>query len=594
MKKITIATGLLAMMAAATSCDKYDIYEQEEYGDVLMIKDGGEKALTAYSTDEYAELNITVLKGGHTPESDASCSLRIMTPQDFSDYLDENYGDDHSVLTQVGTEYYTLVNDKGEEVNEIVEKFNGSNDRYFTAKLRLKSRGFADWYYSLTEAQKNATNFVIPIGLYSDDNPINQYGNVLIVNPSVTDPEVACDMASLSFKLDELGRAYLLKGQGFEGWEYRPEVYMTLPCQNPWGFAVRMGDVSKTADLQAVQEAAGNSIMFTGLDVKGKGVAGTEQVYFEDGYLYRADTKSPYEIPSEGKEANTYCPYINFPAGVTKVRIPVVFRLKALIQQRDENGKLIKIEKDAEGNVTNADEAFAEGYTIDPDNDLGVNKGLAMSIPDPKAEKYPVVLWGDNKPEQAIIDRLGIKPCQFFVGCKVVEVPLDLSEDNVSSNDCEPTEGSIGALFDDNLATFFHSGWTVAFEREAKFASYLEIHLDEEINSCFFQIIARSTNPASPKKIHLYYATNLVEDEEGNTDGSDWTYFAEGKNAAKLKAGESMEIGKINKMLQTEDGTCFKYMRFCVMENDKGESLGSPNTKVYWNLAELRMYGKKQ
>lgn len=587
------------MMAAATSCDKYDIYPTE-YNDVLMIKDGGDKELTAYSTDDHTDLPIIVLKGGHTPETAATCTLRIMTDGDFDSYLDDNYGEGHSALTKINPDLYTLIDKNGNEVNSITEAFKGSDDRYLNATLRLKSSKFADWFYALTDEEKNATNYVIPIGLYSEDAPINQYGSYLIVTPSATDPKMTCDMANLSFKLDELGRTNILKGE--YGWEYRPEVYLSIPCENPWGFSVRLGDVAKTTDLDAVQTAAGNGILFQGLSAKPKyGVEGSEEFYFENGYLYgtpndKGKIGAPYFVPNDenGLVANTTIPHVDFPAGVTKARIPLVIKLKGIVQQRDEDGKLIKPTKDEAGNYNNLDVAFGEGWVIDPDNDLNVNKGVGLSIPE-STDKNPCIIWnGEQAPDSASMARLGLTPSQFFVGVNVVEVPLDLSEDNVTSNDCEPSEGSIGALFDDNLATFFHSGWTVAFEREKKFCSYLEIHLEEEINSCFFKIVARSVNPASPKKIHLYYATHLYEDENGNTDQSDWTYFAEGKNAAKLKAGESMEIGKINKMLQTEDGTKFKYMRFCVMENDKGESLGSPNTKVYWNLAELRMYGKVQ
>ncbi len=62
MKKLFIATGLLALMAAATSCDKYDIYD-DQYGDVMLIKDGGDVNMYVYSTDDYADRYISVIKG---------------------------------------------------------------------------------------------------------------------------------------------------------------------------------------------------------------------------------------------------------------------------------------------------------------------------------------------------------------------------------------------------------------------------------------------------------------------------------------------------------------------------------------------------
>ena len=62
MKKVIFASGLLALMAAATSCEKYDIYP-EEFDSVFTIRDSGTKDLTLYSTDEVSEYPFMITKG---------------------------------------------------------------------------------------------------------------------------------------------------------------------------------------------------------------------------------------------------------------------------------------------------------------------------------------------------------------------------------------------------------------------------------------------------------------------------------------------------------------------------------------------------
>ncbi|MDE7110916.1 MAG: hypothetical protein K2O38_03335 [Muribaculaceae bacterium] len=536
MKKLFIASGLLALMAAATSCDKYDIYD-EQYGDVMLIKDGGDVTMDVYSTDDYADRYISVLKGGHSPERTSTATLRVMTEQDFRDYKDQNYGDpEFGGLQMVDPSLFDLLDSNGNISQSIDYTFKGSDDRYFGANLRVKSHDYAEWYRAKSESETSSANFVIPIGLYSETDSVNEYNNVLIVSLNDLDPEVICDVADGTYDIQDLSRRVLIRDAG-KGLVYEPEVYMSIPCKNPWGFAVRIDD-TKAGLVNTFNGDSKNTIVLTALRND------------DDNKRWEL-TDSRLIAKKNGGDEKEY-PVVNFPAGVTKTRIP------------------LKIYLDA----------------IDPDENLDKNLVVPIKIANPTSNNsYPAIVWdSENTPDEDVI-RNFIKPSQFYVGVRVIEAPLDLDDSCVTSNDCEPTEGSIAGLFDDDLSTFFHSGWTVAFERSAPYGSYLEITLPEEVNAVYFNITARNSNPCSPKEIHLYYSNNI--DDEGS-----WTYFQKATNSKKLTAGQSFEIGKINKMFQAPE--TFKYMRFCVIQNDKGESLLSSSTSVYWNLAELKLYGKIQ
>ena len=78
MKKLYIASTLLALMLSGQSCsESYDIYP-DEYAGVVMIKDAGENHLNVYSTDNKVPCSFIVMKGGHA-KGIANATLRAMT-----------------------------------------------------------------------------------------------------------------------------------------------------------------------------------------------------------------------------------------------------------------------------------------------------------------------------------------------------------------------------------------------------------------------------------------------------------------------------------------------------------------------------------
>ncbi|MBD5238832.1 MAG: hypothetical protein HDS64_03555 [Bacteroidales bacterium] len=549
MKKLFIASGLLALMAAATSCDKYDIYD-DQYGDVMLIKDGGDVDMDVYSTDDYADRYISVIKGGHSPERVSHANLRVMTNDDFNKYVEDNIGENFSGLGIVDADLFDLIDANGNVTKSIEYTFSGENDRYFGATLRVKSSEYCKWYRSPeVQAQLANKEFIIPIGLYSETDSVNEYNNVLMVSLNDLDPVITCDVPDGGFDIEELSRRRLINDAG-KGLVYEPEVYLTLPCKNPWGFGVRIVEPKAAAVPEYADEKKSTPLTYLKND--------KESTDKETGVVTPAVTRweitdrREFEVYKSDALTGTEEAYtVNFPAGVTKARIP------------------LKIYLD----------------NIDPNEMLNKNLVVPIVIENKTAKsRTNAIAWDDNenKPSWDVVKTL-ITATTFQVGVKVIEAPIDLDDSCVTSNDCEPSEGSINGLFDDDLSTFFHSGWTVAFDRSAPYGSYLEITLPEEIDAVYFNITARSTNPCSPKKIDLYYS-NEIDNENS------WVKFATATNTKKLASGQSFEIGKIDKMYQAPE--TFKYLRFCVIENDKGENLCSSSKTIYWNLAELKLYGK--
>ena len=228
MKKLFIASGLLALMAAATSCDKYDIYD-DQYGDVMLIKDGGDVDMDVYSTDDYADRYISVIKGGHSPERVSHANLRVMTNDDFNKYVEDNIGENFSGLGIVDADLFDLIDANGNVTKSIEYTFSGENDRYFGATLRVKSSEYCKWYRSPeVQAQLANKEFIIPIGLYSETDSVNEYNNVLMVSLNDLDPVITCDVPDGGFDIEELSRRRLINDAG-KGLVYEPEVYLTIP-----------------------------------------------------------------------------------------------------------------------------------------------------------------------------------------------------------------------------------------------------------------------------------------------------------------------------------------------------------------------------
>lgn len=588
MKKIIIASGLLALMAAATSCDEYDIYP-EQYGDVMMIKDAGEKQVTIYATDDAAPYYIAVMKGGHNPGDKASATLRVMNEADFKKYKEHIYGDAEFVgLQPLKSEFYHIEEAKkpgvAVEPREINHEFAGENDRYFGANVILDAQRISDWREAMesranydidafkaegtytdaeiaefekekalaTDSINNFT-FVVPMGLYSATDSVNADNYYVMVEPVVKNPVLSVNVDHCGYQISEISRVDLIENEEFRKGVFEPEVIFSIPCENPYGFKVKFDQsVSYVRDFNSAHTDMQLAVM----------------------------PGASFNLGTEVDGA--YQKYIEFPAGVKEVRLP----MSVLCEQMNP--------EDVASNWAVGIQLKPSGEYYDLDTDEKVSR--------PGKNTYqPAMIWPEGVPAKVKKSLelpaavAGTKPAfnsyTFFVGYKVVETPLVLDDGCVTSNDCEPSEGSIAALFDGDLSTFFHSGWTVANPRSEPFGSYLEIEVPSRtlINACYFQFTSRvHSNPMSPKEVHLYYTNE--SDPALRELPEKWTYIDKVVLKKKLGSGETGELGSLKDMVIAKEP--YKYLRFCVVKNAKDESLFQTSTAIYWNLAELRMYGK--
>lgn len=201
----------------------------------------------------------------------------------------------------------------------------------------------------------------------------------------------------------------------------------------------------------------------------------------------------------------------------------------------------------------------------------------------------PDFIWDD--PENNPGDALGVIPEDkrlLIFTIRMVDAmnleKIELSSECVTSNDCEPSEGSIDGLFDGNTATFFHSGWSVANPREPVYGSYLEITLPEPMSTFRFNMTTRATNATTgwPKTVYFY----------GSNDLTSWPTepFAIVENMTEQLNGNAVtgEFGTDEEPFMGPDD--YKYIRFCVMESSGG-SLGASSTSIFWYASELELFG---
>lgn len=576
---------MVALLAAATSCDKYDIYP-EQYGKVLMIKDAGEKNVTIYATEETAPYYVSVMKNGHTPEDPAQATLKILDETEFGAYKEKYYGrKDFEGLQILKEEYYYLadIDTVKTEDNLVGHTFQTEDDRYFGALVVFNAQAISDWRLDLetrakttnkneTERQLaldtlNKYTFVVPVGLFSSNDSVNTDNQYLMLTPVVENPVIGVSVSNDAAMIVDQNRAYLKD----ENSEYRKGsfgeelVKFTLPCPNPYGFRVKFNN-NATTDIARFNGHHTDMVL---TELKRKNDNGTNN----------------FDLAS-----NKIVDYIEFPKGKTEVWLPITF----FRSNMDYN--------DMEHNFATSIQLAGFDWKAYQKDDgtkyVEVPKKVQNSLKLPQSE----LTWTPkNAGDDGKYDGY-----TFFVGYRVVEQPLDLDGGCIiGANDPETTEGSFEALFDDDLSTFYHSAWSdeARKDRTSQYGSYLdfEIPTKEPINAVAFKFTARvHAAPHGPKIVKLFYSNAKTEAERDAT----WEPILRAgipeitvkPNPGKDNSGSGQVtwLGDI----KTDDGWIkakepFRYLRMCVIQNSYDEKLTSIGTKGagYWNLAELRLYG---
>lgn len=209
MKKLYIASSLVALMLAGASCsNNYDIYP-EQYDKVIMIKDAGAKTMTVYSTDTKAPYQMTILKGGVSAGKAVTATLRAMTSEEFSDYLAES-GRPYSMLP---ADCFSFTADGQTSSMEI--QF-GADETYKTVAVYINAANFGTYMEGYESSIYRPT---LPVVLESNDASINSEGSETFIIPSYVEPSLDLESTGL-VELDRSGNT-----MSFE---------VSLPIENQW------------------------------------------------------------------------------------------------------------------------------------------------------------------------------------------------------------------------------------------------------------------------------------------------------------------------------------------------------------------------
>ncbi len=185
MKKSYITSSLIAVMAlVGTGCsENYDIYPAE-YGNVVMIKDAGEKALSVYSTDDKVPCTITVMKGGHTP-GDATATLRTMTAEEFTTYQTET-GKPYAMLPADCFSFSPDGQTTSSEVNF------AANETYKEVEVYVNAHALGTFMETFDGSLYNP---VIPMVLESQTANVNAESFETFILPSYSEPtlQISCE-----------------------------------------------------------------------------------------------------------------------------------------------------------------------------------------------------------------------------------------------------------------------------------------------------------------------------------------------------------------------------------------------------------------
>ena len=151
---------------------------------------------------------------------------------------------------------------------------------------------------------------------------------------------------------------------------------------------------------------------------------------------------------------------------------------------------------------------------------------------------------------------------------------LIIDASQLSSNAIEPTQGSLAALIDNNLTTYFSSTWSQDNATGAK--HYLQIDLNDAYKQIALKYSERQMdeNNGSPVTLHVY-ATNTPEDENSWTDFGtktcNYDYYWGSTGLLPLNFGD----------------TAYRHIRLTVEKTTGNSQL---NGNLFFSWSELHAY----
>lgn len=157
-----------------------------------------------------------------------------------------------------------------------------------------------------------------------------------------------------------------------------------------------------------------------------------------------------------------------------------------------------------------------------------------------------------------------------------LEVPITLTVDMLSGNATEPSEGSLAALVDDNINTYYHTIWSGTSPGGAP--HHLQINMSElPLKSLRIEYDGRNNgNGAGDVKRAAIY---------GSDNGTTWTLM--GKENYTLPAGRGKHAEPLENIQADKS---YKYIRFIPEARRDADPINSSGSNGWWNMAKIYLY----
>lgn len=143
---------------------------------------------------------------------------------------------------------------------------------------------------------------------------------------------------------------------------------------------------------------------------------------------------------------------------------------------------------------------------------------------------------------------------------------IALTEDQLSTNNQEPTEGPIKNLIDSNVSTFFHTRWS---QPQVDMPQYIQVDLKEPLENFSFYYQNRNGSQVGAQKLEVQISN----------DGQEWETIA--TISSGLPSGSKEEYTSA----VFKPGKTFKHFRYNVIQ--------TYGDKKYFNMAEFALYHAK-
>ena len=158
----------------------------------------------------------------------------------------------------------------------------------------------------------------------------------------------------------------------------------------------------------------------------------------------------------------------------------------------------------------------------------------------------------------------------------VIKARIALTVDMFSANATEPSEGSLAALVDDNINTYYHTIWSGTSPN--KQPHYLQINMSElPLQSLRFEYDGRNNGNGAGdvKRVGIW----------GSDNGNTWTlmgketYTLPGSRGQHVEPNENIKVGKP-----------YKYIRFTPEARRDVDPIDPSGGNGWWNMAGIYLY----